>query len=197
GNGSEYKIKSIIDGTSTTIIFSERCAIPGDGSQYVDLINGGVCGDGVDLKEERPDACLRRRGTNGRYVNSVLPKGGSGTNFAYYTFQNGFFHTIIAPNGPSCTKTDANRIGTESAIFPPTSFHPGGVNACMADGAGRFILNNINTGDLSKTLPSKKYMADEYNYFNNPYSTFPSFNSPYGVWGALGSMNGREYTRPL
>jgi hypothetical protein len=43
----------------------------------------------------------------------------------------------------------------------------------MADGAVRFINQNINTGDLSR-----------------PQAT--AGNSPYGVWGALGSVSGKE-----
>jgi hypothetical protein len=180
GNGSEHKMKSIVDGTSSTVILSERCATPGDGTQIVEFIKGGVYGNGFDQKNQLPSACMAKKGSRGRYddTGQPEPKGGSGTNFAYYTFQNGFFHTILAPNGPSCSWTNANLIGTEAAILPPTSFHVGGVNVCMADGAGRYIADNIDTGNLSARFPSN--LDSEI------------IASPFGIWGALGSMNGRE-----
>jgi prepilin-type N-terminal cleavage/methylation domain-containing protein len=190
GNGSAYWIESIVDGTSNTIILSERCATPGDGTQIVELIKGGVTGRDfcMDNSQNFPSTCWEQMGTNGRYadVAAMEPRGGSGTNFAYYTLQNGYFHTIIAPNGPSCSYTSDTRsditcdnlIGTRAAILPPTSFHTGGVNACMADGSGRYIADNIDTGNMNVHWP--------------PKSDSKITKSPYGVWGALGSMNGGE-----
>jgi prepilin-type processing-associated H-X9-DG protein len=55
----------------------------------------------------------------------------------------------------------------------PTSYHIGGVNTCFADGSVHFISDRIDTGNLS--LPPVK-----------------KGQSPYGVWGALGSANGGE-----
>jgi len=182
GNGSAYGIESITDGTSNTIIIGERCAAPGDGTQIVELIKGGVHGNDTCLEhaDAYPSTCLKTRGTNGQYadVTTRQPKGGSGTNFAYYTFQNGYFHTIIAPNGPSCSWTNDNLIGTRAAILPPTSFHIGGVNVCLSDGSGRFVSDSIDTGNM--------------NVYWYPKSDLAITKSPFGVWGALGSMNGGE-----
>jgi len=189
GNGSAYGMESIEDGTSNTIILSERCATPGNGTQIVERIKGGVFGNdyhcyqiepgGIILSAAVPNTCWIRRGTGGQYTDlHRQPKGGSGTNFAYYTLQNGYFHTVIAPNGPSCSFTNDNHIGTRAAFFPPTSFHVGGVNACIADGSGRFISDSIDTGDLNAVPPPKSHAE--------------IFHSPYGVWGSLGSMNGGE-----
>jgi hypothetical protein len=47
------------------------------------------------------------------------------------------------------------------------------VNTCFADGSVHFISDRINTGDLG--LPPVK-----------------KGQSPYGVWGALGSASGEE-----
>jgi prepilin-type processing-associated H-X9-DG protein len=54
-------------------------------------------------------------------------------------------------------------------IFTPNSFHTGGVQVLMADGAVRFISNSINCGNYGAGSP-------------------PSF----GIWGALGTINGGE-----
>ena len=55
----------------------------------------------------------------------------------------------------------------------PRSNHPGGVNGAFADGSIRFVNQNINTGNLASPQ-------------------VVSGNSPYGVWGALGSIGGKE-----
>ncbi|MCA9062559.1 MAG: DUF1559 domain-containing protein, partial [Planctomycetaceae bacterium] len=51
--------------------------------------------------------------------------------------------------------------------------HTGGVQSLMADGAVRFISENIDTGNLS-------------------VATTIGNRSPYGVWGALGTKAGGE-----
>ena len=75
------------------------------------------------------------------------------------------FTTVLAPNGPSCTGN-----GPGTAILTPRSYHGGGVNAAMLDGAVRFISQNIDAGNRSgtqRTLLSQGV-------------------GPYGVWGRLG-----------
>jgi prepilin-type processing-associated H-X9-DG protein len=80
------------------------------------------------------------------------------------------FNTILPPNSPSCAP---DAWGGHWGILPPTSRHPGGVHILMADGAVRFVSENINAGN--PTLPIQS-----------------SGMSPYGVWGALGSKAGHE-----
>jgi prepilin-type processing-associated H-X9-DG protein len=80
------------------------------------------------------------------------------------------FNTILPPNSPSCAQ---DNWGDTWGVFSASSFHPGGVNGLMGDGSVHFITNSINTGNL-----------------NSPEVT--SGPSPYGVWGAMGSINGGE-----
>ena len=58
-----------------------------------------------------------------------------------------------------------------------SSYHSGGVNAGIGDGSVRFITDLINwsTGTMSDTV-----------------ACVTSGPSPFGVWGALGSINGGE-----
>jgi prepilin-type N-terminal cleavage/methylation domain-containing protein/prepilin-type processing-associated H-X9-DG protein len=84
------------------------------------------------------------------------------------------FNTVIAPNGPSCNNDSAaGSADANGGAITAGSNHPSGVNGLMADGAVRFFNQNINTGNLAL-----------------PQAT--AGNSPYGVWGALGSVSGKE-----
>jgi prepilin-type N-terminal cleavage/methylation domain-containing protein/prepilin-type processing-associated H-X9-DG protein len=84
------------------------------------------------------------------------------------------FNTVLAPNGPSCNN-DANTASADATggAITAGSNHPGGVNGLFADGSIRWVTSNIDTGDTSKPQ-------------------VVNGNSPYGVWGALGSYAGRE-----
>jgi hypothetical protein len=81
-------------------------------------------------------------------------------------------NTVFPPNTPSC------QTGTwdgDDGLYPPTSYHPGGVMCAMADGVVRFFSDNVDTGNLTAAPPTT---------LRTP--------SPYGVWGKLGSRMGGE-----
>jgi len=86
------------------------------------------------------------------------------------------FNTVMPPNGPSCLISKGE---WSAGVLPPQSHHPTGCNIAFADGSVRFMTESVDTGRLD--LPEASGWG-----FNN-YK-----NSPYGVWGALGSINGGE-----
>ncbi|WP_372723936.1 DUF1559 domain-containing protein, partial [Novipirellula sp.] len=57
--------------------------------------------------------------------------------------------------------------------YSPSSEHQGGVQTLMFDGAVRFITDSIDSGNLN----ARQVTSGE---------------SPHGVWGAMGSMDGKE-----
>lgn len=85
------------------------------------------------------------------------------------------FSTATRPNSASCF---SNGGGTSycDGIYSAESRHSGGVQVLMADGAVRFISDNIDAGNQAAILPA--------------VST--SSASPYGVWGALGTRASGE-----
>ncbi|MCF0234653.1 MAG: DUF1559 domain-containing protein, partial [Thermoguttaceae bacterium] len=84
----------------------------------------------------------------------------------------GGFTTVFPPNSHSCAR---NGWLTNGGVFSVTSNHSGGVNGVMFDGSVRFISETIDAGSTTVTSPWPK-----------------SGKSDYGVWGAMGSVNGGE-----
>jgi len=83
----------------------------------------------------------------------------------YYTG----FQTILPPNKPSCFRGGDASQGFNTA----GSRHPGGAHVLMGDGAVRFITDSIEAGNYRMT-PT---VGGE---------------SPYGLWGALGTRASKE-----
>jgi len=82
------------------------------------------------------------------------------------------FTTVLPPNAPACAD-GGSWADSYTALLPPASRHPGGVNLLLADGAVLFVQNDIDTGNLGVAQPK----------------TGPS---NYGVWGSYGSKQGGE-----
>ena len=158
-----FRLADVTDGLSNTIALSER--------------RRGNTGVKVTLTARQsgewfttPNGCLSQYNASTKTwaVNAVAHAGlrwpDGGTAFHGMT-------TNAPPNSVSCTWNDHD---AQPGLYPPSSFHPAGVNAAMGDGSVRFISQNINCGNLSadgKTL---------------------SGQSPYGVFGAMGTRSGGE-----
>jgi prepilin-type processing-associated H-X9-DG protein len=72
----------------------------------------------------------------------------------------------------------------DPAIVSATSRHPGGAHVVMCDGAVRFISENINAGNPAS--------PDVYAATGQTGAGSSTLQSPYGIWGALGTRNGGE-----
>jgi prepilin-type N-terminal cleavage/methylation domain-containing protein len=83
--------------------------------------------------------------------------------------------TIVGPNRASAI--DNNGSDWYDGVYDPTSHHPGGAHVLFGDGTVQFISDAIDTGDLTRGSPTSN---------GSP--------SPYGVWGALGSIDGGDST---
>ena len=178
GAESGKTFAAVVDGLSNTIFLSERCAKPGNGGGVYNKLKGGIAD--IDVLISSPMECFASKGTSGEYANRVTAYDGSGSLFGYYKLHNAMFHTIIPPNGSSCSAAvaggDVHPAGSFASLLAPTSYHTGGVNVCMGDGSVHFVSDTIEYGDLSQ-MPDEPVRENQ---------------SPFGVWGALGSMNGAE-----
>ncbi len=88
------------------------------------------------------------------------------------------FSTNLPPNSLTCSFGYSPFGPVMGGV---SSFHPGGANCAMMDGSVRFIRDDIDTGNLmvsrSRILETNQAVEGK---------------STYGVWGALGSINGGE-----
>ena len=170
-------IASVSDGTSNTIFCSEVVA----NDQNTTNVKGGVFADGGlrDGKSDEnvnPTWCINNAFAEG---NRTMLKRGSGVwrgGRPYDRHWNyNYFNTIIPPNGPACAMGGGE---CDSGVFPPQSFHPGGVSGGFVDGSVKFITDSIDTNGLNGNDG-----GGEGRY------TGPSV---FGVWGAIGSIAGND-----
>ncbi len=159
-----FTLAEITDGLSKTLAMSERRRpLAGRSETYTGHNGGGWF--------TTPDACTSKfdAATNAwtgaaqaGWAGVRWPDGGMG--FAGLT-------TNARPNSVSCAW---NSHDAQNGLYPPSSRHPGVVNAVMGDGSVRTISESIDCGNGSATGTS----------LNGP--------SPFGVFGALGSRLGGE-----
>ncbi len=143
-NGKWHLIgfEGIDDGTSKTIAISEVAIAPRDGGSR--KLKGGIA---MELTAQYPHECWAKLGAGGEYASgaSVLTVSGTqniGRRWNAGAPMHSVFFTIFPPNGPNCGfgVTDADNSTNE---ITASSYHPGGVNVSMVDGAVRFVADTI------------------------------------------------------
>jgi prepilin-type N-terminal cleavage/methylation domain-containing protein/prepilin-type processing-associated H-X9-DG protein len=172
GQGIHRGFRDATDGLSNSIAMSERTM----GLQGLNVLDGGtVINIGANFRDNNPSDCATRVGGNKRYVD-----GTSVAHWAGLRWMDGApaftgCTTVLGPNKASCTQGGWDG---EDGIYEPMSRHTGGVQCLFGDGAVRFIPEAIDTGNT--TLPPPDAPGQ------------PMSISPYGVWGALGSIRGGD-----
>ena len=174
-------VKAVTDGTSNTIMFSEK----------------SVCSDEEDVREGiatsgtgMPAACVNTvyelvKGSD-TPVDTCMAlaskkkySGGSPAAYSGKRWSDGAavytgFMTILPPNAPSCLSSSDDFSG---GMISASSSHHGGVNCAMVDGSVRFISETIDYQDTNGN-PDPKV----------GYNSFTEYGKSYhGVWGALGT----------
>jgi len=171
---ANLSFKDLVDGTSNTLALSEVVVGP---NSITRTMKGNVAvTPGMNTNPASPADCWAARGINGE-VDAAVPVTAEsyvhrapGSRWAEGRVFFSGFSTVLPPNSPRCTI--AHNDGSWG-VWTPSSFHPGGVICGRADGSTQFVPETIDSGD-----PTATEVTDG--------------RSPYGVWGALGSINGGE-----
>lgn len=175
------KFRDVLDGLSNTIAMGEIATDLGDRQISGSVVHknefnnaamgtsASLCANVVD--PERPqfvDDAYQLWNTGGasrgaRWFDSFIMVTG--------------FNTVLPPNSPTCPLDWG--VDWQSGIFSAGSRHQGGAHVLMADGSVQFITDSVEAGNREADSISRNY--------NNVGQ-----QSPYGVWGALGSKASKE-----
>ena len=176
--GGAYPLAAIVDGTSNTIALSEKVASPQNMQTTYERLKGGIAYQ-YSAWSYTPDKCLALKGANGMFANGVQAIGGMNQKIFYYSLNNGMFQTILPPNSPACS---GNADFTYASYMPASSNHSGGVNCAMFDGSVRVVSDTV-----SCETAGTSGLSGWYKYWGSQTGV-----SPFGVWGAMGTMNAAE-----
>ena len=99
-------------------------------------------------------------------------------------------NTILPPNKEVCARQGFN--GAHDGVWTASSRHQGGAHVLMADGAVKFITDSIESGRAEVGIFAESGIVwDGANTSLYPHRA-PGSESPYGLWGALGTRAGKE-----
>ncbi len=156
-NAATVTVASLTDGTSNTVAISERLiGLPGGtvvtaasrdarrvafgpvpGTQ-VDSGNGQAAMAFTQACRALPGTATTAGSINNEWISGAVWAGSHGNTLRF----NSYSH-VNTPNGLTCTAEDY-RPGQAIDAITASSNHPGGVNACMADGSVRFIKDSVS-----------------------------------------------------
>ena len=164
----------LIDGTSNTMAMSEHVTLPRGETLLLKAALSGVMTN-IGTSGNTPADCMARRDPNNiQFLLSGDVQGFSGYGWVFNWANQLTITTVLPPNAPTCGRSDWRSYG----YYTASSNHRGGVNTLRVDGSVWFVSDNINTGEINYTGGG----AD------------PHGESPFGPWGAYGSINGGEST---
>ncbi len=190
--GRCFGVKDMLDGTSNTVAMAERdLGNPGNANDVLGRIQNQVASGA-------PSVC-QTNVTNGQYapaqaVPTSIANPMMSERWACGHPYHNAVHLAAAPNSGSCmNKIDTSWVtglrAEQDVWVTPSSRHTGGVQVLMADGAVKFVNETINNASSNPPCNVSGFITPAQ---NNVSSYYCNGQSPFGVWGALGTMAGSE-----
>jgi type II secretory pathway pseudopilin PulG len=176
---AEITFAAVTDGTSNTMMVSEAGISEGHFTT-VAFIQGGLARTaGTNpITNGYAATCTAKRDVGRKIKDAGISDSGAYISDCNINYTG--FHSVLPPNSPSCTDEGATVSDSGwRGLIAANSYHPGGVNVVLADDSVRFVsdtVNAVSTGVTLTTQPSVGLTGE----------------SPYGVWGSLGTRNGSE-----
>ncbi len=185
----EMKFRDLLDGLSNTIVMGEIATDLGDRDNRT--IGGRHPSRNAAQAQMRdnPRLCIED-GTP--MIDPARPRFWSPTlSFEGVTFGRGYrwadyqpmqtmVFNILPPNAPICIPHGSNG----QSIMTMSSRHQGGVHVLFGDGAVIFVTDSIESGNQNNPVVWRGGTAANNNV--------PGSQSPFGLWGALGTRASKE-----
>lgn len=178
------RFRDILDGLSNTIAMGEIATDLGDNDVRTNATNGPAdiaaagatvtCSANVD-----PLRPLFWDPTMATVQGSSEDK--RGYKWAYGRIFFSGMNCILPPNREVCMQGTGGNVIHFEGVCPPSSRHQGGCHVLLGDGAIKFITDSIEAGNSSS---AHVRMGAGY--------VVPGSESPFGLWGALGTRASRE-----
>ncbi|MDD3586322.1 MAG: DUF1559 domain-containing protein [Thermoguttaceae bacterium] len=197
GDIATCSLTDILDGTSNTVLSGESLVVP-LGPQLV-LGGAGLPGTSPTLNSNGSSAIglcygYPKDANDPKLLEQQFNPSddyrGGGSGWANGRNVTGCF-ICLPPNMYNCYQSEGSADGA-SSIQTVSSRHSGGANVAMCDGSVRFVSETINCGNVS-TAPVTTGLSLGTSSGNDLASQYIG-ESPWGIWGAMGSANGGEST---
>lgn len=182
------KFRDILDGLSNTVMMCEIATDLGDRDiRTVQTRNANLAGDNNSVILQNPKWCADNNQIDPErprfWAPGVSIHGGTnGRGFRWADFRICFSGAvcILPPNSEVCGINNAGNTQVAGA----SSRHQGGAHVLMGDGAVVFMTDSIEAGNSRNPQV----------YINGTPANLnvPGSQSPYGLWGALGTRAGAE-----
>ena len=198
--GGKIGFEGVADGTSNTILLAERRLQTADvlrPSTITDGLGRGSVYENIAFPSSAPNS----NGTTRASVCLTMKSGSEYTDTM--AAQNVWrlvggtwacgrpniigFTTTLPPNSASCGRTPVTQ-PDNGGITTAGAYHPGGVNVALVDASVRFVADGVDCGNV-RTITDAEISTFIGGLSNAQDYTGPS---PWGVWGAMGTINGSE-----
>jgi prepilin-type N-terminal cleavage/methylation domain-containing protein len=184
-----YDLSAVRDGTSNTILLSESRRPEGLQDMASTFTFDPASQTLADLKNQY-------EGKEWKNVNSFA----AGDT---HCIQRGFrfacgepwfigFSTVLPPNSGNFSNSNDSDVASW-VLGSASSNHSGGVNSARVDGSASFVSNTIDTG--AETSPARTLPLNSMGTGTDQIRGIDP-DSRWGVWGALGTKDGRESGTP-